>query len=51
MIGLAKVNHLDREIFHEQNIFRLEVQMNDFVDVQEPEDLRNLAHNVNYLLE
>ncbi len=44
---LPKVDDFYHEVFHEENVLRFHVQVNDFVDVKEPQSLGNLTHYVN----
>ena len=44
---LPKVDDFYHEAFHEENVLWLHVQVNDFVDVKEPQSLGNLTHYVN----
>lgn len=36
MVSLSKIDQFYSEVFQEKDILRLEIQMNDFVQMQEP---------------
>jgi hypothetical protein len=47
VVRLAKVDDLDYETFQEKHILWLHIQVDDLIDVQKPEPLCDLTHNVN----
>lgn len=49
--GFTVVDELDVEVPEEDDVLRLEIQVHNFVEMQEPEGLGNLAHDVYYFLQ